>query len=352
MIRGSLKKLEERQSLKYDEMMECMREIMEGNIDDMSIANFLLALKIKGETVDELKAMFSVMNEYSIKIRPVVSGSLIDTCGTGGDKIKTFNISTAAAFIAAGAGVHVAKHGNRSSSGLCGSADVLEFYGFDLNTEPDMVEKSIEQLGIGFMFAPKFHPAMKNASNARKQLGTNTAFNILGPLSNPANINAQVVGVSNVELIDKIIELLRENGREQAMVFHSIDGFDEISNTCANEVVWLRNGSVEKFDLNPTSFNVSIAEVTDHSVSSKKQSAEYTFRVLNGTSDEKKTDIVLLNAAAALVVADKVDSFKDGIELARKTVQNGEAYEKLRSLVKFCGDTGVFEEIEKKWGNS
>ena len=351
MIKDAVKKPTERQDLTYEEAAECMHEIMAGKVDDTSIANFLLALKMKGETVDELKAMLDIMNGFSIKIRPSVNGRLVDTCGTGGDKIKTFNISTAAAFVASAAGANVAKHGNRSVSGVCGSADVLEYFGYDLNTEPNSVEKCIEQLGIGFMFAPRFHPAMKNVANARKQLGVRTAFNILGPLSNPADVNAQVVGVSDPALIDKIVQVLKTL-REEVMVFHAKDGLDELSNTCINHIAWLRNGSINKFDLNPRTFKISIADPADISVVSKEESVEHMFRVLNGTASEKRTSIVLLNAAASLIVANKADSFEDAIELARKAVQSGKAYEKLRSLIKICGNISVFEELEKKWQNS
>ena len=352
MILDSVKKLAKYQDLTYYEVTECMQEIMGGKADDTSIANFLHALKMKGETVDELKAMLDVLNEFSIKINPSVDGRLIDTCGTGGDKIKTFNISTAAAFIASAAGVNVAKHGNRSVSGVCGSADVLEYFGYDLNTEPGIVKKCIEELGIGFLFAPKFHPAMKNVANARKQLGIRTAFNILGPLSNPANVNAQVVGVSDPVLIDRIAQLLKNVGREEAMVFHARDGLDELSNTCINQIAWLRNGSIDKFDLNPKSFKISAAEPSDLSVMSKEESVEHTFRVLNGTTSEKRTSVVLLNAAASLIVAGKADSFEDAIELARTTVQSGKAYEKLKLLIRSCGNVSVLEELEKKWQNS
>ncbi|MEM3084311.1 MAG: anthranilate phosphoribosyltransferase, partial [Nitrososphaerales archaeon] len=295
MIRNSIKKLAERQDLTYEEAAECMNEIMKGEADDVSVTNFLLALKMKGESIDELKGMFDVMNEFSIKIKPSVNGRLIDTCGTGGDKIKTFNISTAAAFIASAVGANVAKHGNRAVSGVGGSADALEYFGYDLNTEPDAVKRCIEDFGIGFIFAPKFHPAIKNVANARKQLGVRTAFNILGPLSNPANVNAQVVGISDPALTDKIVHLLQKVGRDEAMVFYSEDGLDELSNTCINHISWLRNGSITKLDLNPKSFKIAVAEPADLSVMSKEESVEHTFRVLNGTANEKRIGVVLLN---------------------------------------------------------
>jgi len=352
MIQNSTKKLAGSQNLDYKEMVQCMKEIMQGSINDTSIASFLLALKTKGETVDELKAMLDVMNEFAVKIKPSVKGRLVDTCGTGGDRIKTFNISTASAFVASAAGVNIAKHGNRSVTGPCGSADVLEYFGYDLNTEPDKVKGCIESFGIGFIFAPKFHPAMKNVAGARKQLGVRTAFNLLGPLSNPAGVDAQVVGVSDLSLIDKIAQLLKSAGRKEAMVFHAEDGLDELSNTCINHVAWLRNGSIEKFDLEPKSLKIKVAEPADLSVTNKDESAMQMFKVLNGSADAKKLDIVLLNAAAALIVGNKANSFEDAIELARKAVENGNAYRKFKALIERCGNVSRLEELEKKWLNS
>ncbi|MFQ5920890.1 MAG: anthranilate phosphoribosyltransferase, partial [Nitrososphaerales archaeon] len=229
MIRDSVKKLAESRDLEYGEMVECMKEIMQGTAaGDVSMAAFLLALKMKHETVDELRAMLDVMNQFAIRIEPSVKGRLVDTCGTGGDRLKTFNISTAAAFVASAAGVSIAKHGNRSVTGPSGSADVLEYFGYDLDTEPSKVKECIEDLGIGFIFAPKFHPAMKHVANARKELGVRTAFNLLGPLSNPAGVDAQVVGVYDPALMEKIALLLKSVGRREAMVFHALDGMDEL----------------------------------------------------------------------------------------------------------------------------
>lgn len=351
MIREAIKKLAEKQNLTYEETVSCMEEIMSGRSNDISISNFLLGLKMKGETSQELEAMLDVMNELSVKIDPSVNGRLVDTCGTGGDKIRTFNVSTAAAFVAAAAGASVAKHGNRSMSGFCGSADVMESFGYNLNTEPGDIQNAIEQLGVGFMFAPRFHPAMKNVANARKQLGVRTAFNLLGPLSNPAGITAQVVGVSDYSLIEKIALVLRKI-REESMVFYAQDGLDELSNTCINNIVWVRDGSINKFDLNPKSFNIGIADPADISVMSREESVETTFRVLNGTADNKKTGIALLNAAAALIVANKADSFQDAIELARNAIQSGKAYEKLRMLISRAGHVSKLEELEKRCQNS
>ncbi len=352
MIRDSIRKLAESQSLLYDEMVQCMHEIMQGNADDASIATFLLALKMKGETADELKAMLDTMNEFAVKIKPSVKGRLVDTCGTGGDRIKTFNISTASAFVASAAGVNIAKHGNRSVSGPCGSADVLEYFGYDLNTEPSNVKECIEELGIGFMFAPKFHPAMKHVANARKELGIRTALNILGPLSNPAGVDAQVVGVYDLSLIDKIVQLLKNAGRKEAMVFHARDGLDELSNTCVNHIAWLRDGSINRLDLDPKNFKISVAEPADLSILNKEEAAMQMFKVLNGSADEKKISVVLLNTAAALMVGNKADSFEDAIELAKKSVRSGDAYKKFKALIGRCGNALRLEELEKKWQNS
>jgi len=352
MIKDCIKKLSESQNLQYKEMIQCMHEIMQGSTNDVSIASFLLALKMKGESVDELKAMLDVMNEFAIKIKPLVKGRLVDTCGTGADRIRTFNISTTAAFVASAAGANIAKHGNRSVSGLCGSADALEYFGYDLNTEPNKVKECIQELGIGFIFAPKFHPAMKNVASARKELGIRTAFNILGPLSNPAGVDAQVVGVYDLSLIDKIANLLKNTGRKEAMVFHARDGLDELSNTCINDIAWLRDGSINKLELNPKSLKINLAEPADLTVASKEEAVLHMFNILNGNADKKKLDVVLLNAAAALIVANKADAFDDAVESARKAVESGDAYKKFKALINRCGNTSQLERLEKKWQNS
>lgn len=352
MTTEMLRKLSESHNLEYDEVTQYMQEILEGRASDASIAAFLLALRTKGETVDELRAMLDVMDKFAVKIRPKVNGALVDTCGTGGDGMKTFNISTAAAFVASAAGVNIAKHGNRSVTSPLGSADALEYFGYDLDTEPEKVRECIEKIGIGFAFAPKFHPAMKNVAAARKQLGIRTAFNILGPLSNPAGIDAQIVGVSDGSLREKVAQLLKAIGRREAMIFNADDGMDELSNTCMNHILWLRDGSVETLDLNPKSFKIDIAQVSDLTVASKDEAARCIFKVLRGSADGKKIDVVLLNAAAALMVAGKAGSFDDAISQARQAVESGGAYKKLKELVARCGGVSKLEEIERRWENS
>ncbi len=352
MIKDSIKKLAESKNLEYQEVVECMKEIMQGDATDTSISLFLLALKMKGETVDELRAMLDVMGQFAVRIEPKVKGRLVDTCGTGGDRIKTFNISTAAAFVTSAAGASIAKHGNRSVTGPSGSADVLEYFGYDLDTEPAVVRECIESLGIGFIFAPKFHPAMRFVANARKELGVRTAFNVLGPLSNPAGVDAQVVGVYDPTLIEKIALLLKSAGRKEAMVFHALDGLDELSNTCVNQIVRLRDGSMERLDLDPRSLGLAAAKPADLSVTNKEESAMHFFRVLSSSADEKKTGAVLLNAAAALIVAAKSDSFSDGIEQAKEALESGGAYKKFRALIDRCGSTAKLEEAERRWQSS
>ncbi|MEM3162435.1 MAG: anthranilate phosphoribosyltransferase, partial [Candidatus Bathyarchaeia archaeon] len=229
MIREAIENLVNREGLSYREASESMKEIMSGEATPSQIAAFLTALRMKGETVEEIMAFASVMRSFCHKINPRVSGRLVDTCGTGGDRIKTFNVSTAAAFVVAGAGVPVAKHGNRSVTSKSGSADVLEHLGLNLNVPHETVEKAIEKIGVGFMFAPMFHPAMKHAAGTRREIGIRTVFNILGPLTNPAMANAQVIGVYDAGLVDKMAHVLRGLGLQEAMVVHGLDGLDEIS---------------------------------------------------------------------------------------------------------------------------
>ncbi|GIU71534.1 MAG: anthranilate phosphoribosyltransferase [Candidatus Nitrosocaldaceae archaeon] len=331
--------------LSYDDVSEAMEEIMEGNVDDIVIGAFLLALRIKGESIEQLKAMYDSMLKHAITIKPNVNDKIIDTCGTGGDKIKTFNISTAAAFVASIETI-VAKHGNRSMSGYSGSADILEALGYNLSLEPEKVEESIEELGIGFLFAPIFHPSMKYVSRARKALGIRTAFNILGPIANPCKIDAQIVGVSSPELMDKISKLLLSINRE-AMVFHSSDGFDELSITSSNKVIWLKDGKIDELIIDPKDLNLS-SNIKDITINSKEDAIKGFLQAINGL-DKPKRDIVALNASAALIIADKVDSFNEGIEVSREIIDSGKAYEKLKALIKRYGDYAKLEEMEKRW---
>ena len=335
MIREGIQKLIEGNSLTSVESGEIMREVMSGQATNSQTAAFLTALRMKGEAVEELIAFASVMHEQSIQIHPHVKGRLVDTCGTGGDKIKTFNVSTAAAFVIAGAGVPVAKHGNRSVTSKCGSADVLEKFGLNLSLEPQMVKATIEDVGIGFMFAPAFHPAMKYAAEARREIGIRTVFNLLGPLTNPAGANAQLLGVYDPKLTTPLAYALGRLGCEEAMVVHGLDGLDEISTVGKTAVAWLKNGEVKELQVSPSDFGVKRANVCDLQVVSAEESAELLYRILSGNlaSDDPKMEFVLVNSAAGIVLGGKADDFLGGMELAYGSILSGAAYSKLKALI-------------------
>jgi anthranilate phosphoribosyltransferase len=325
---------------------------MSGEATNAQIGAFLTALRLKGETSEEITAFTTVMKECCNKIHPNVKGRLVDTCGTGGDKIKTFNISTTSAFVVAGADIAVAKHGNRSVTSKSGSADVLEKLGLNLNIEPKKVEKAIEQVGIGFMFAPAFHPAMKYAIGPRREVGIRTVFNVLGPLTNPANANAQLLGVYDQKLTEPLAYSLKSLGCEEAMVVHGLDGLDEISTIGKTAISWLKNGEVTTREMAPKDFGIKQAKLEDIKGTTPEKSAELTFKILNGNidADGPRKEIVQINGAAAIIVAGKAEDFSYGIEVAKESIENGKAYKKLKELVKFSGgDTSKLEQLENKY---
>ncbi len=349
MIKESTKKLVDKTNLTYAESREVMHEIMSGKSTNAQIAAFLTALRMKGETVQEIAAFAEIMRECSNRIQPRVKGRLIDTCGTGGDKMKTFNVSTAAAFVVSGAGVAVAKHGNRSVTSKSGSADVLERLGLNLGVTPEAVEKAIEEVGIGFMFAPAFHPAMKYAIGPRRELGIRTVFNILGPLTNPACANAQLLGVYDRKLTVPIANALKDLGCEEAMVVHGLDGLDEVSTLGKTAIAWLREGKVEAMEIAPTDFGVKKTTIDKIKGTTPNESAEILFKILNGnhTISNAKRDIVLVNAAAGVIVGGKADDFNYAMELSRRSIDSGAAYVKLKALIKASdGDLSKLEELE------
>jgi len=352
MIREGIAKLTEREDLCYEESQDIMKEIMSGKAECTQIAAFLTALRMKGETVEEITAFAKVMREYCSRIHPLVRGRLVDTCGTGGDKIKTFNISTAAAFVVAGAGVAVAKHGNRSVTGKSGSADVLERLGLNLNMSQEAVEKAIENVGIGFMFAPAFHPAMKFAAGPRRELGIRTVFNVLGPLTNPANADAQVLGVYDHRLTEPLAHVLNNLGCKEAMVVHGLDGLDEISTIGKTVISWLKQDEVSTIETVPEDFDVKLARPEEIGGTTPDESAEITFKILNGCVDanDPKREIVLVNGVAGIIVGGKAEDFGYGIELARESIESGAAYKKLKMLVKVSdGNLSKLEELELKY---
>ena len=320
--------------LTFEEMSSEMSDILNGKNNDDEIAEFLRSLSEKGETDEELHAMLTKMNEYSVEISPRCHGNLIDVCGTGGDNLQTFNISTTASFVIAGAGGNVAKHGNRSVSGISGSADIFEYFGFDLQSESWVVEEMIEKLGIGFMFAPTFHPAMKNVAPARKILGKRTAFNLLGPLCNPANVKHQLIGVFADDYIKRIIKIMQKNHSERVLAVRSEDGMDELSTTSKNKVCMLKNNEISEFIIDPEDYNMEKGSLSDIQISTKQEAIDAFVNVLNNSSNKTMKEITVLNAAGGMVAGGLCNEFKDGVELATNTINNGKAFEKLKQFAK------------------
>lgn len=330
-----LKKLVARENLSSGEAESLMEGMMSGSLTHAQMAAALVALKMKGETREEISAFAKVMRKNAVQINPEPeseSGMLVDTCGTGGDSLDTFNISTAAAFIAAGAGVQVAKHGNRSVSGRSGSADALEQLGAKM-LQPPQVERCIEQVGIGFMFAPFFHPAMKNAAPVRKELGIRTVFNILGPLTNPANAQAQVIGVFDPSLTGTFAHVLHSLGTMHALVVHS-EGMDEIG-LGKTRISELKDGKIENYEIDGKEFGFEKKEIPR--VHGKEESAAMIVRVLEGERGAAR-DVSVLNAAAAIYVGGKAETIAGGAGLAADSIDSGKALEKLNRLVKFTGE--------------
>ena len=351
MIREGIQKLVEGTDLTFEESRKIMQEVMLGKVTNSQTAAFLTALRMKGEVVEELIAFTSVMRSNCCIIHPKVQGRLVDTCGTGGDKIKVFNVSTAAAFVIAGAGVSVAKHGNRAVTSKSGSADVLEMLGLNINLEPKAVEGIIEKIGVGFMFAPTFHPAMKYAAETRREIGIRTVFNVLGPLTNPACANAQLLGVYDSKLVVPMALVLERLGCMEAMVVHGLDGLDEISTIGKTVIAHLKKGKVTKLEFAPSNFGVKTSKRADLLSSTPEESAEIIFKILsNKTSDDAKTEIVLVNSAAGIIVGGKAGNFSEGMEEARESIESGAAYKKLKDLIKASGgNLQRLEEFEAKY---
>jgi len=347
MIKELTEQLTHGNNLTIEQMTNVMNEILTGTQNDEDVAEFLKNLTQKGESDDELLAMLNKMEEFALHISPNCQGKVIDVCGTGGDKLKTFNISTAASFVIAAAGGNVAKHGNRSISGVSGSADIFEYFGFDLDSEPMKVNETIEKFGIGFMFAQKFHPAMKNVANARKVVGGRTAFNLLGPLTNPARVKNQLIGVFSEDYQERIVKILQRKNAETIMSVRSDDGMDELSTTSKNQICLLKNNTITKMTLDPQEVGLQKGNISDIQIDSKKDAVKSFVDVLNDTANKTKIEITALNAAGGLIVSDIADSFDDAIELALNTIHSGKAFDKLKNFVKNCGDMGKLEGVEK-----
>jgi len=333
-FKETLGQLLERQDLTHEAMLGVMHQVMGGELTQAQIAAFLIALRAKGETVDEIAAAAMVMRELSIKVDIEDSAHLIDTCGTGGDGIQTFNVSTISAFVAAAAGAKVAKHGGRSVSSTCGSADVLEALGVNVNQTPQQVAASVNEIGIGFMFAPNHHSAMKHAAPVRRELGVRTLFNLLGPMTNPANAHRQVMGVFDQSLTTKLAKVLQQLGSEHVLVVHGADGMDEISFTGDTFVAELKNGQVTEYLMNPAQWGLALHDVKDIQIQNAEESKAMILAVLNGKPGAAR-DIVLLNAGAAIYVSGLVDTMQAGIEKAAAVIDSGAALQKLHQLISY-----------------
>jgi len=347
MLEKLTKSLEDNQNISFDEMKIVMDEILNGNHHDETVATFLQSLSKKGETDDELLGMLDKMNEFSVHISPNCPKRIIDMCGTGGDKMKTFNISTAASFVVAASGGYVAKHGNRSVSGVSGSADIFEYFGFDLASNHIKITNMIEKLGIGFMFAPKFHPAMKNVVGARKMIGSRTAFNLLGPLSSPAQVKNQMIGVFADEFLERIVKLLQKRNSQTIMSVRSDDGMDELSTTSNNKICLLKNDNITNFILRPEEYGLQKGNISDIQIKNKNDAIKSFVSVLNNNANKTMKEITALNAAGGLIISDICDDFKDGIELALKTISSGKAFDKLEEFTKYCDGMEKLEGVEK-----
>ena len=331
MIIEAIEKVGKRINLSEVEMRTVFEEIMSGRAAHDDIVAFLDALRKKGETVEEITAAAKVMREKSFHIK-VDGGGVIDTCGTGGTGLNTFNISTTAALVVAGCGVRVAKHGNRSASGQCGSADVLEALGVKINITPGSVAKCVKEIGIGFMFAPAFHAAMKHAVGPRRELGGKTIFNILGPLSNPAGATHQVIGVYDAKLTENLAGVLKNLGSKRAFVVYGADGLDEITITDRTKISELDKGRVKTYDVSPEDFGLKRAPLEDIKGAGPKGNAETIISILKDERSARR-DIVLANAAAGLVCAGRAKDFKEGVKLAAGSIDSGKALEKLYGLI-------------------
>jgi anthranilate phosphoribosyltransferase len=318
-------------NLNRADMHTVMKTIMQGEATPAQIGGLLVALRLKGESVDEITAAAEVMRELAERVN-VDKSHLVDTCGTGGDGANTFNISTTSAFVVAAAGAKVAKHGNRSVSSKSGSADVLEAAGVNLELNGEQVESCIENVGIGFMFAPMHHSAMKHAIGPRRELGIRTLFNVLGPLTNPAGAPNQVIGVFSNDWLNPLAETLKQLGSEHVLVVHAEDGLDEISISAKTNIAELKDGQIENYKINPTDFGMTLQDIKALAVNGVDDSLKMMCSVLESTEGAAK-DIVCLNAGAAIYAAGLADSIQDGVANAYSTIKSGAAKQKLEQLI-------------------
>lgn len=338
MFREILNKIVRRNDLTEDEMSQMMMEIFSGDITDAQTGAFMAALATKGETFEELAGAAKAMRRKARRIQ-TSAATVVDTCGTGGDGAQTFNISTTTAFVVAGCGVTVAKHGNRSVSSKCGSADLLETLGVKLDTDPEIVEEAVAEIGIGFLFAPLYHSAMRHAAKARKEVGLRSVFNMLGPLTNPAAANCQLLGVYAPELTEMFAQALKLLGARRAFIVHGHDGLDEISVCAPTRVSELKEGRITTYDIMPERFFGKQANSEDLAGGDPETNAQITRGILDGKKGPGR-DVVLLNTSAALVAAGKAAELEEGIHLAEESIDSGKASRKLEDLIRYTRENG------------
>ena len=326
-----------------------MNELMSGNASKTNIGALLAGLRAKGESPEEIAAFAEIMRQKSIGLKPDVDHGLVDMCGTGGSSVKTFNISTISAFPVAGAGYPVAKHGNRSNTSRSGSADLLEALGVELDSDPGRIEKAIETSGLGFLYAPRFHPAMKHAAKPRRELGVRTVFNLLGPLTNPASAERHLMGVYDPELVEKFPLVLRKLGVKRALVVHGEPGIDEISTAGETYVGELKEGEISHYRVHPEDFG--LPEVNPEAIGdlAPEESARLAIEILNDETEGPARDIVLLNSAAGIYVAGGAKSIQEGIGIAENSLESGSAYRALQDLVEATGNPEELSRLEEKF---
>ncbi len=338
MFKDHLAAIINRTDLSESQMAEMMSAIFDGQTTDAQVGAMMAALATKGETFEELAGAARAMRKKAHRIQ-VATTPVVDTCGTGGDGLKTFNISTTTAFVVAGCGVTVAKHGNRSVSSKCGSADVLEQLGIKLDTDPEVVEEAVQAIGIGFLFAPLYHSAMRHAMKARTEVGLRSIFNMLGPLTNPAGANCQLLGVFAPQLTEMFAEALRLLGAKSAFVVHGHDGLDEISVCAPTRVSQLEDDMIRTYDIYPEQYFGGLAQPDQMTGGDSEENAAITRRILEGEQGPRR-DVVLLNTAAALVACQKASDLADGIQMAAQAIDGGAAMDKLEALAAYTRDNG------------
>jgi anthranilate phosphoribosyltransferase len=331
-LREFLKKLSEFNNLTKEEMIQCLEDITEGRATDAQIGAFIMAMKMKGETVEELEGAASFFREKATKVYVEDPDNLVDTCGTGGDLSDTFNVSTITAFVLAGAGIRVAKHGNRSVSSKSGSADLLEFLGAKIDLGPEQVKRMIEEIGIGFMFAPLFHPAMKRVVGPRREVGIRSLFNLIGPLSNPAGAKRQLLGVFSDQFVEKVARVLLKLGVKRAVVVHGKDGIDEVSISAPTTVAEVSGGEVCIYEFTPEELGFRRYPIDYIKVKSVEESAKVAMSVLKG-EPSPALDMVLLNSAFGVFVSGMTDDLKTALEVAKDSIKSGKAQRKLSEFI-------------------